>query len=552
MFTLQETEGLKRHWTLAEGAQLTIGRAYDNDIRIDDLRVSRHHAVLRSIMREDAIIRNLSSGNLLLINGQNLTKDAGDRPLQSGDQINIIPMLFTVAWEDKGSLGYNDAPLSTSTRFTPAVSGFTSLISQTFAGRASKDKELEELRRKAEMLAHLCDMSAALATVFDPKSVLEYATDIVMRMIGADCCAALLVELGDDLHPVSIRFRDGDPKSSPPRSISRTAVRTSIEKRVMLSSQDVVEDSALNVSRVTIMQGIRSLACAPLVGREGVYGALYVDRRGVPEPFTELDTQLLAAVASQAATAVEAARAHERVKREMVARELYKRFMPEHLINELLECPEKFQLGGTNKRISVLFCDVRGFTRLAHRAPPETIVDLLNILFTEMAAEIFANQGTLNKYLGDGLMALFGAPVGSETHAANAIAAAIGMQRRIKQVNLQLAAKNLPSVTLGIGINTGEATVGCIGAEQRSEYTAIGDTVNIASRIEGIAHPGQILVTSDTAKELGDKFPLSEPWKVEVKHLDEPVQVYSVKYNVAEPVAAPEAPAAPVASGQQV
>jgi adenylate cyclase len=297
------------------------------------------------------------------------------------------------------------------------------------------------------------------------------------------------------------------------------------------------------------MQGIRSLACAPLVGREGVYGALYVDRRGVPEPFTELDTQLLAAVASQAATAVEAARAHERVKREMVARELYKRFMPEHLINELLECPEKFQLGGTNKRISVLFCDVRGFTRLAHRAPPETIVDLLNILFTEMAAEIFANQGTLNKYLGDGLMALFGAPVGSETHAANAIAAAIGMQRRIKQVNLQLAAKNLPSVTLGIGINTGEATVGCIGAEQRSEYTAIGDTVNIASRIEGIAHPGQILVTSDTAKELGDKFPLSEPWKVEVKHIDEPVQVYSVKYNVAEPVAAPEAPAA---SGQQV
>jgi adenylate cyclase len=302
----------------------------------------------------------------------------------------------------------------------------------------------------------------------------------------------------------------------------------------MLSSQDVVGDAVLQVSRVTIMQGIRSLACAPLVGREGVYGALYVDRRGAPEPFTELDTQLLAAVASQAATAVEAARAHERMKRETLARELYKRFMPEHLITELLECPEKFHLGGINRRISVLFCDVRGFTRLAHRAPPETIVDLLNILFTEMAAEIFAHQGTLNKYLGDGLMALFGAPVASETHAVSAVSAAIGMQQRIRQVNQQLAAKGLPSVTLGIGINTGEATVGCIGAEQRSEYTAIGDTVNIASRIEGIAHPGQILVTHETVKELGDQFPLSEPWKVEVKHIDEPVQVYSVKYGVAE------------------
>jgi adenylate cyclase len=534
VFTISETEGLKRQWKLSEGASLTIGRAFDNDIRIDDLRVSRHHAVLRSVARDQAVVRNVSSGNLLFINGQNISNDAGERPLQNGDQIKIIPAIFTATWEDEGVIGYNDEPLSDSTTFTPATSGFTSLISNTFTARTSKEKELEELRRKAEMLAHLCDMSAALATVFDPKSVLEYATDIVMRMIGADCCAALLAEQGQDPQPVSIRFRDADSNPSQPRSISRTAVRTAIDKRLMLSSQDVVGDAALQVSRVTIMQGIRSLVCAPLVGREGVYGALYVDRRGVPEPFTELDTQLLAAVASQAATAVEAARAHERMKRETLARELYKRFMPEHLITELLDCPEKFHLGGINRRISVLFCDVRGFTRLAHRAPPETIVDLLNILFTEMAAEIFAHQGTLNKYLGDGLMALFGAPVGSETHAVSAVSAAIGMQQRIKQVNLQLAAKGLPSVTLGIGINTGEATVGCIGAEQRSEYTAIGDTVNIASRIEGIAHPGQILVTHETVKELDDQFPLSESWRVEVKHIDEPVQVYSVKYNVAE------------------
>ena len=133
-------------------------------------------------------------------------------------------------------------------------------------------------------------------------------------------------------------------------------------------------------------------------------------------------------------------------------------------------------------------------------------------------------------------MALFGAPVGNETHAVNAVSAALGMQRRIKDVNLQLAAKGLPSVTLGIGINTGEATVGCIGAEQRSEYTAIGDTVNIASRIEGIAHPDQILVTHETVKELGDQFLLSEPWKVEVRHIDEPVQVYSVKYILTDDV----------------
>lgn len=535
MFKIQETEGLKRQWTLSEGGQLTIGRAYDNDIRIDDLRVSRHHAVLRSVTRDQAVIRNVSNGNMLVINGQNVGNEAGERALKGGDEIKIVPAILTIAWEAENVLGYTDEPLSVSTTILPATSGFTSLLSSSFTGRFSKEKELEELRRKAEMLAHLCDMSAALATVFDPKAILEYATDIVMRMISADCCAALLLEQGSDPQPVSIRFRDEGAKlSQQQRSISRTAVRTAIEKNVMLSSQDVLGDANLQVSSITIMQGIRSLACAPLVGREGVYGALYVDRRGVPEAFTELDTQLLAAVAAQAATAVESARAHERVKRETLAHAAFARFMPEHIIKELVECPEKFNLGGTNRRITVLFCDVRGFARLAHRAPPETIVDLLNILFTEMAAEIFKHQGTVNKYLGDGLMALFGAPVSGETDAVNAVSAAIGMQRRIKEVNLQLAAKGLPKVTLGIGINTGEATVGCIGAEQRSEYTAIGDTVNIASRIEGIAHPGQVLVTRETVKELGDQFSLSDPWTVEVKHIDEPVQIHTVKYETVE------------------
>jgi adenylate cyclase len=534
MFTIQETDGLKRKWTLSEGAHLTIGRAYDNDIRIDDLRVSRHHAVLRSLLREHAVISNVSSGNLLLVNGQNVSNMAGDHPLRGGDEIKIVPSIFTVTWEDENVLGYTDEPLSVSTVIVPATSGFTSLINTTFTGRLSKDKELEELRRKAEMLAHLCDMSAALSTVFDSKAILEYATNIVMRMINADCCAALLTEQNEEPQPVSIRFRDEETKLPQQRSISRTAVRTAIEKNVLVSSQDVLGDPNLPVGRGTIMQGIRSLACAPLIGREGVYGALYVDRRGVPEAFTELDTQLLAAVAAQAATAVESARAHERVKRETLAHAAFARFMPEHIIKELVECPEKFHLGGTNKRITVLFCDVRGFARLAHRAQPETIVDLLNILFTEMAAEIFKHQGTLNKYLGDGLMALFGAPVGGDTDAVNAVAAAIGMQRRVKHVNLQLAARNLPKVTLGIGINTGEATVGCIGAEQRSEYTAIGDAVNIASRLEGIAQPGQILVTRETVSELGDQFSLSDPWMVEVKHIDEPVEIYSVKHEMAE------------------
>src|SRR3954462_11045196 len=131
MFTISETEGLKRQWTLSEGGQLTIGRAYDNDIRIDDLRVSRHHAVLRSFARGQAAIRNVSSGNLRLVNGQNLSNEAGERPLQNGDEIKIIPAVFKLSWEEQGVVGYREEPLSASTTVTPATSGFTSLLIST-------------------------------------------------------------------------------------------------------------------------------------------------------------------------------------------------------------------------------------------------------------------------------------------------------------------------------------------------------------------------------------------------------------------------------------
>ncbi|HYY59042.1 MAG TPA: adenylate/guanylate cyclase domain-containing protein [Pyrinomonadaceae bacterium] len=532
MFAIQEVDGAKRQWELPEGRSLTIGRAPDNDIRIDDLRVSRHHAIIRSTSRLRADLSNISNGNVVILNGTQVNAETGDRALRVGDQIRIVATIFNVAWTDEPPLSYTDEPLSMTTSMVPAERGVSALLMTTSSQR-TKDEELKELRRKAEMLAQLCEMSAALASDFDAGSILDYATGVVMRTIPADCCAALLIEQGEDPRPVSLRFRQPNSASSQPL-ISRTAVRTAIEKRVMLSSHDVLKDINLNVSQSAVMQGIRSLACAPLVGSEGVYGALYIDRRDLLETFTEVDTQLLAAVAAQAAIAVEAARARERAQREALARAAFARFMPEHIIRELVENPQKFQLGGTNKRISALFCDVRGFAKLSHRARPETIVDLLNILFTEMAAEIFEHHGTLNKYLGDGLMALFGAPVEGVTDAADAVNAAIGMQRRIKGVNAQLAAKNLPRVTLGIGINTGEATVGVIGAEQRSEYTAIGDTINIASRIEGQAKPGQVLVTAATAQELGGQFPLSEPWSVEVKNIDEPVQIHSVIYEDAE------------------
>ena len=263
MFVIHEADGLKRQWELPEGRKLTIGRAQDNDIRLDDLRVSRHHAEIRSVSRDQAELWNVSNGNLVLANERKITNDP--HIVCTGDQLKIISALFTVSWKDEAPLRYVDEPLSMGTTMAPASSSVASLLTTTFSSR--KEEEIKELRRKADILAQLCEMSAKLSTVYDIGTILDHATEVVMRSIPADCCAALVADQCGDPKPLSIRFRtnSGGLKES---TISRTAVRTAMEKRVMLSSHDVAKDVDLNVSQSAVLQGIRSLACAPLVGRK--------------------------------------------------------------------------------------------------------------------------------------------------------------------------------------------------------------------------------------------------------------------------------------------
>ncbi|HKQ51157.1 MAG TPA: adenylate/guanylate cyclase domain-containing protein, partial [Pyrinomonadaceae bacterium] len=235
--------------------------------------------------------------------------------------------------------------------------------------------------------------------------------------------------------------------------------------------------------------------------------------------------------ASQTAVAVENARAHERLAREEVARANYGRFLPEYVVKQMLENPESFKLGGVNQTITVLFADIRGFTRLSEHANPEKVVQLLNKYFSAMTDIIFAHGGTLDKYLGDGLMALFGAPTATPQDATNALNAAVAMQRRVISINQELRAEGLGEIGVGVGLHTGEAVVGYIGSERRSEYTAIGDTVNTASRLESNSKGGQILLSDATARAATSRYPLKQRDPIYVKNRAQPVPLFEVEWE---------------------
>ncbi|MFO0612164.1 MAG: adenylate/guanylate cyclase domain-containing protein [Polyangiaceae bacterium] len=181
------------------------------------------------------------------------------------------------------------------------------------------------------------------------------------------------------------------------------------------------------------------------------------------------------------------------------------RFMSQELVDSIVRREHPLELGGERRTISVLFADVVAFTPLAETRKPEQVVALLNELFTILTEVVFRHGGVVDKFLGDSIMAMWGAPVAHADHAARALAAAEDMIRFLDAATVEWSSKYDVELRIGIGVNSGEAIVGNVGSNKRMEYTAIGDTVNIAARLESIARPNQVLVGEATHRLAGDR-----------------------------------------------
>jgi len=550
MAFLKITDASGRQWqyTFQPQAVCTIGRAPDNAVVLDDPRASRYHAHIKSadngsftIVDGNVVNGQLRrSANKVFINGE----PEYEHQLKNGDRVTIgaSTLRFEQAAEERTTdVRYDDKPLG-HTQLLISANDVMSTVLRSKADEAiapSRDKVLEALQRKANILSALYEMSKTLGSVFDLNAIFAKATDIIFRSTPADRVVALLADVGADgnledvnLTPIAVRARDNNLEAHARKlSIGRTITRKVMKDRVALLSQDAASDEQFAGVDSIVSQGVRSTICAPLVAETRVHGALYADRLDPFAAFKPDDLELISAVAAQTAIAVENARAHERLAREEVARANYSRFLPEYVVKQMLENPESFKLGGVSQTITILFADIRGFTRISEHAPPEKIVSLLNRYFSAMTDIIFAHGGTLDKYLGDGLMALFGAPTTTPEDASNALNAAVAMQRRILGINQELREEGLSEIGVGMGLHTGEVIVGYIGSERRSEYTAIGDTVNTSSRLESNARGGEILVSDATAKAAHSRYKLQPREPITVKNREQPVVLWEVDWQ---------------------
>ncbi|PIU51075.1 hypothetical protein COS91_06370 [Candidatus Desantisbacteria bacterium CG07_land_8_20_14_0_80_39_15] len=216
----------------------------------------------------------------------------------------------------------------------------------------------------------------------------------------------------------------------------------------------------------------------------------------------------------------------EREKREV--KNAFGRYVNPDVVNELLNDPGKLSLGGDKKMLTILFSDVRGFTTISENLQPEEVVNLLNEYFTQMSEIILKYEGTLDKFIGDAIMAFFGAPIAHTDDAPRAVKVAWEMQQKIKEINKRHAGEVRGQFKMGIGINTGNVVVGNIGSHRRMDYTAIGDDVNLAQRLEDMAEGGEILITESTYNLVKDIVQVNKLEPVQVKGRAGAVQIYEV------------------------
>ncbi|HSU84912.1 MAG TPA: adenylate/guanylate cyclase domain-containing protein [Thermoanaerobaculia bacterium] len=505
------------------GRPFTVGRVASCDLAVQDPTVSRRHAELE-LAGAGVRVRDVGSTNGTYLDGVRII-DALATP---GSRVAFGKVDFEVQVQEPAEseleLADEGALDATILRQLP-VSGRADIASQLAEPRGSSLLKVagdSPEDRQAHKLNLLLDIVKELSQQTEADRLLDRIVGLTFQVMSVDRVAVMTFEKGE-LVPRVWRSRVEAPAGSwvVPRAIARKA----IEDRVAVLSENILAED-------TTASGIESALCAPLLGNQGtVLGIIYLDSLGPGHSFSEEDLEFFTAFAGMAAVAIENGQLIERMRREAVVLSNFQRYFAPDLARQIAGQEGEIQLGGAKRQVVVLFSDIRGFTQLSERMSPDGIAGLLTDYFTEMVEIVFRYGGTLDKFMGDALMALWGAPIARIDDADRATRAAIGMQQALRQLNVRWQQQGRPALAVGIGLNAGEVFAGNIGSERRLEYTVIGDAVNIAARLCSQAGPGEILIAEPLHAVLSQPPPVSSLTPVPLRGKSRPVPVYRIEWQ---------------------
>jgi adenylate cyclase len=304
-----------------------------------------------------------------------------------------------------------------------------------------------------------------------------------------------------------------------------------MDERVALVTFDALSDQRLSGGESIRLHQIRSAMCAPLWSGDRIIGVVQVDSPVAVGAFVERDLDVLATLANYAAVAIERIRFARQAEFERQVRSRLERYHSPAVIEEVLrsnsgdEGLRRLQLAET----TVLFADLVGFTAFAENSTPEHVAELLDAFLSLSVEAIFRAGGTLDKFIGDCVMAFFGAPVPQEDHALRAVRAAVEIQEGLAAWTAERAAQGLPGFAARVALNSGPVVVGDIGSARRVDYTVLGNTVNVAARLEAfVARPGDVILGPETHRLLNGALPTEPLGDIQLKGLQQKITAYRV------------------------
>lgn len=514
MFRLvYEEEGMGRIFSINKDAVL-LGRAPENDVVLTSVTISRLHA---KIIKDGEGCRIIDQGsrNGTQVNG----RPVSEVRLRDGDEILLgkFPIRFSEALDEKVVMDEQSRDLAPGTIVRP------------LAAMPKADSKIAE-DRGTQILRILSGVAEVLITTRPVEEVLQTVMDFVFSYLPAHRGFLMLYEPeSHQLVPKVVKYRTAASVAGE-ISISRTIADRVFKDQVAILTSDAKFDDRFEGGQSILLHNIRSAMYAPLWSKGHVIGIISVDSPVQAGAFTQADLDLFSALANLSAVAIEQARLHVKIQEEQARRTRLERYFSPNVVNRITTAKESTTgplIDVQEKEVTVMFSDLVGFTAMSERMKPQEVAVLLNEYFSEMLEIVFAYDGTLDKYIGDCVMVVFGAPLEQPDHADRAVKTAIEMRERLHEFNRRRS--GAIQLSAHTGINSGKVVAGDIGSHKRKEYTVIGDTVNLAARLEcDVAKADQIIIGPSTYALLKGQYELKTLDKMNVRSIEKSLQLYEV------------------------
>ncbi|HEY9692190.1 MAG TPA: adenylate/guanylate cyclase domain-containing protein [Oculatellaceae cyanobacterium] len=506
--------------------EFTLGRLAQCDLYLPFAGISRNHTRFSQTFDGGWLIEDLGSTNGTELNGKLI---ASPQLIKHGDVVKIGSVYLQIKLVN--NLPVDETEKSQAlTRKTTILRNAKDLQQQWISADTHGDK-LRSQEKAIARLKDLVEIANNLNYAESIEAIFEQVQAVVFRYIKSIDRLALLIDVSGSgkLKLLNSATKNSQDITANGNWISRSICQKVFLNKVAIQTADAQTDQRFEGEHSILMKGIRSAMAVPIWDETQVVGVLYGDGHiyhGNPAKAGEDDLSFFSALANLVAASVQRWLLTRKLRTEETIRQRLERYHSPAVVQQMMRvgASDYGRIPPTEGDISILFADIVGFTALSERLTPGQIAELLNNFFEEMLQEVFSVGGTLDKFIGDCIMAFFGAPEPQIDHADRAVAAAQGMLKRLENLNARQGLQE--PLQLRIAINSGKAVVGDVGSSQRFDYTVLGATINLASRMEAICTPGKCLISETTYSLLKSTTGFTDIGEHRFKGIERSIRVY--------------------------